>query len=515
MRKTREILRLRLSAGLKHRQIARSCKVSPSTVSDCLSRFRTSGLAWPLPDDLDDAELERRLYRQDQGPPPDRTPPDWAWVTKEMRKPHVTAHLLWQEYKQEHPDGYQYSWFCHQYAAVRSRLDPVMRQEHKLGEKCFVDYAGPTFSIVNPVTGEVRSAALFIGTLGASNYTFADVSWSQDLASWLTSHVRMFKYFGGTTEITVPDNLKSGVTKPCYYDPELNPAYHELGLHYSTAIIPARVRKPKDKAKVENSVLIAERWIMASLRNRTFYSLDELHEAVMEKLEALNNRPFQKMAGSRRSVFLEEEKAHLRPLPSEPYYFADWKSARVQMNYHIEIDHHFYSVPHELLREQVEVRFTAHIVEVLHNGRRVASHKRSWRKGGYTTLAEHMPERHRKRAEWTPERLLSWAGSTGPQTAALVLKLLESVLHPEQAFRACLGVMRLSTKYGVDRLEAACARALAARAYRYKSVASILEKGLDKVPLVAPRSSVANTIGDHDNVRGAQYYDRERTEITC
>jgi transposase len=459
---------------------------------------------------MDDGALEQRLYREFQGPPPDRTLPDWNWVHKEMRRPHVTLRLLWDEYKHEHADGYQYSWFCERYAEIRGKLDPVMRQEHKLGQKCFVDYAGSTFQVVDPDTGEVRHAQLFVGVLGASNYTFADVTWSQDLASWLTSHVRMFNYFGGVCEILVPDNLRSGVTKPDYYEPDLNPSYHDLALHYGVAVIPARVRKPKDKAKAENGVLLAERWIMAALRNRTFFSLDELREAVWEKLEILNSKPFQKLPGSRRSVFEQEEKPVLRPLPAEPYYFTQWKKATVQLNYHIEVDGHFYSVPHELLRERLDVRLTAHTVEALNNGRRVASHRRSHRRGGYTTLPEHMPSRHRKHLEWTPERLIAWASKAGPQTAQMVEAILAAYLHPEQGFRACLGVMRLSSKYGVDRLEAACTRALAARAYRYKSVKSILERGLDRLPQTVSSPPTSQPGIAHENVRGAAYYSNER-----
>lgn len=515
VRTIREVLRLKFDAKLKQRQIARSCNISTSTVGDCLNRFKTTGLSWPLPEELDDLALEQRLYRGCKGPPSDRSQPDWNWVHKEMRKPHVTLQLLWDEYKREHVDGYQYSWFCQQYAEIRTKVDPVMRQEHKLGQKCFVDYAGSTFRVVDPNTGEVREAQLFVGVLGASTYTFVDVTWSQDLPGWLTSHVRMFKYFGGVCEMLVPDNLKSGVTKPDYYEPDLNPSYHDLALHYGVAVVPTRVRKPKDKAKVENAVLIAERWIMAALRNRTFYSLDELREAVLEKLEVLNSKPFQKFPGSRRSIFIEEEKPTLRPLPAEPYYFARWKRAVVQVNYHIEIDGHFYSVPYQLLKERVDVRLTAHTVEVLHNGRRAASHTCSHKKGGYTTLPEHMPPHHRKQLEWTPERLVAWASKTGPQTAHLVEAIMAVYQHPEQGFRACLGVMRLSNKYGTDRLEAACTRAVAVRAYRYKSVKSILENGLDRLPPTTASPTTSRPGVNHENVRGAAYYNGERNAPVC
>jgi transposase len=505
MRKIREILRLRFDAKLSMERIALGCKVSSSTVSDTLTRFKLSGLVWPLDDVLDDGQLEERLYRdRHKGKPPDAHVPDWHWVHRELRKgKNVTLAGIWEEYKNEHPGGYNYSWFCESYAKFRGHVDPVMRQVHKMGEKCFVDYAGPTFNIVDRHTGEVRTASLFVGVLGGSNYTFVEATWSQGLPDWLGSHVRMLEFFGGAPEIVVPDNLKCGVTKPNYYEPDINVAYSEWAQHYGIAVIPARVRKPKDKSKAENGVLLAERWIMAVLRNRTFYQLDELNEAIEGLLDRLNRRQFQKLNGSRLEMFEKLEKPTLRPLPSERYYYSQWKKARVHIDYHVELDGHYYSVPHELIHELLQARLTTTVVELLHNGRRVTSHRRSYVQGGRTTLREHMPSKHSKMLEWTPERLTSWASKNGPATRDLVAGIMAKWPHPQQGFRACLGVLNLSKKYSSERVEAACRRALIHGAYSYHSVKSILEKGMDK--LIDTTESTRPSIL-HENVRGAAYY---------
>lgn len=509
MRKIREILRLRFSLGRSHREIAQACNISTSTVGECLGRFRVSGLPWPLSPELDDVALEKKLYHIEPLPSVKRPAPDWEWVMRELRKKHVTLSLLWQEYREAHPDGYEYSWFCEAYAAWRGRRDLVMRQTHKLGEKCFVDYAGDTVSVVNPETGEIRKAFVFVGVLGGSSYTYAEAVWSQELPSWITSHVRMFAFFGGVPEALVPDNLKTGVTKANYYEPDINLTYQEMAEHYGVAVLPTRVRKPKDKAKVESAVLLAERWILAALRNRTFFSLEELNGAISSLLAKLNGRPFQKLPGSRRQIFEEEEKPILRPLPKEPYVFGQWKKARVNVDYHIEVEGHHYSVPYTLAREAVEVRMTGATVEVLHAGRRVASHLRSYRRGGTTTVKEHMPPRHRNMAEWTPERILSWATSIGPTVATLASRIMESRQHPEQGFRACFGLLRLSRQYGKERLEAACCRALSVGACSYKSVHSILKKSLDR-QMFCPLS--LRSAGHHENVRGSGYYNQEGGE---
>lgn len=503
MRRTREILRLKLEARLSNRQVGRATGVSCSTVSDTMTRFRASGMSWPLPDTMSDSTLERSLYRPCGEVATDEHEPDWEYVHREMRRKHVTLMLLWTEHKENHPDGYQYSWYCERYRAWAARLDPVMRQEHKAGEKLFVDWAGDTMSVVDPDTGEVRAAYVFLAVLGASSYTYAEACFSQDTDAWLSAHSRAFTFLGGVPEILVPDNLKTGVKTPDRYEPEIARGMADLAAHYGVAVIPARVRKPRDKAKVEAGVLHAYRHIFAPMRNRVFFSLSELNEAIAERVTLINERPFKKLSGSRATVFADLDLPALSPLPAEPYVHRTRKSARVHIDYHVELAGHFYSVPHHLVREEVEIVFTDAIVEVFFDGQRVASHVRSLLRGRATTDAAHMPASHREQASWTPERIEAWASRTGPATEALVAAIMSSRRHPELGFRSCLGILRLSKTHGEERLEAACARALEHGARSYKSVKSILERRLEAVPLSQePPAPMAA----HDNVRGPTYY---------
>lgn len=456
MRNIREILRLKYHVPpFSHRDIAMSCNVSASTVGDTLQRFRVAGLGWPLPPDFSDASLEAALYYQ-QTEAVDaaevRLAPDWAAVHRELSRKHVTLSLVWEEYRRDQVDGYGYSWFCNNYRLWAATANLVMRQVHKLGEKTFVDYAGGTVPVIQRETGTPRLAQVFVGVLGCSNYTYAEASWSQEISNWVQAHVRMFTFFGGVTEVVVPDNLKSGVTKACYYEPELNPTYHEMAKHYGVAVIPARKGHPKDKAKVEKAVQLVQRWVLAVLRKRTFYSLDELNEAIWELLERLNDRPFKKLPGSRRQRFEEDEKATLKPLPAQPFEYGEWKKARVSLDYHIEVDHHYYSLPFKLVRQIVEVRLTANTVEVLHDSIRVASHKRSFHRGYHTTIADHMPSHHQFCAEWSPARVLNWAGKHGQAVKQMADGIMENREHPEQGFRACMRLVQLSRKFGADRL---------------------------------------------------------------
>lgn len=506
MRKIQEVLRLH-AAGHSQQDISRSCGIGRSTVGEYLQRAREAGLGWPLPDDLDTAALERCLF------PPAlaveaaaRGMPDWGVVHRELRRPGVTLWLLWEEYKAVHPQGYQYTWFCQQYRAWAARTDVVMRQSHRAGEKLFVDYAGPTVPIIDRTTGEIRQAQVFVAVLGASNYTYAEATWTQGLDDWLMAHVRAFAFFGGVPEIVVPDNLKAGVQAAHRYEPDLNPSYAELAAHYGVAVIPARVRKPRDKAKVEAGVLVVERWILARLRHRLLFSLAELNQVLGEGLTALNHRAFKKLSGSRRQWFETLEQPALRPLPAESYEFACWKKARVNIDYHIEVERHYYSVPYTLVRQEVDVRLTATTVEVFDQRQRVASHRRDRQPGRYTTVTAHMPKAHREYAEWTPERLVRWADQTGPSTAALVERILTTRPHPQQGYRSCLGILRLSKTYGADRLEAACRRALAIGGFSYKSVDSILKRGLDQQPLPDPTPSTESAPPPHANLRGPAYY---------
>ena len=508
MRTIKEVLRLKWELKLTNQQISQSCNIARSTIREYLERALNAGLSWPLVPDLDDGQLETILFPLSPSPLSEqRSLPAMEYIHKELGRKGVTLRLLWLEYKQGNPEGYQYSQFCLLYHRWRDKLDVSLRQNHRAGEKLFVDYAGQTIPITDAVSGQTRDAYLFVATLGASSYTFAWASLSQDLPSWIETHVRAFHFIGGVPEILVPDNLKSGVTKPCYYEPDINPTYYELARHFGAVIIPARVRKPKDKAKVESAVLVAERWILAALRNHTFFSIAELNRAIAEKLEELNNRKFQKIDGSRWSLYESIDRPALKPLPASAYEYAEWKKARVNIDYHIEIDRHYYSLPYQLVKEQVEVRLTAGTVEAFFKNRRVAGHPRSYIKGAYTTLAEHMPKSHQKYLEWTPSRIMEWAGKNGPNTRKLVEAIMEKRKHPTQGFRSCLGIIRLNKQYSPERVEAACGRALILKAYGYKSVESILKNKLDQQTL--PEGSQSEKSIIHYNIRGRKYYSQK------
>ena len=505
MRKIREVLRLKYELGRSNREIGTSLKVSHSTVGEYVRRTAEAGLSWPLPAEWDDARLEAALF---PALPPSKVPrpePEWAWVHRELsRHKGVTLQLLWLEYKQAHADGYQYSRFCERYREWRNRLDVVLRQSYQGGEKVFVDYAGPAMEIVERDTGEVREAQVFVGVLAASNYTFVDLTWSRTLPDWTGSHVRMFEFFGGVPALVIPDNEKAGVRHANHYEPDLNPTYQDLASHYGTTVLPTRPKAPRDKAKVEAGVQAVERRILAPLRNHTFFSLSEARRAVAPLRDALNERPFQKIEGNRRTLFEELDRPALRSLPSMRYEYGKWRRARVNIDYHIQVRRHFYSIPYQLARKEVEVRLTATTLEVFHRGRRVAVHVRSHRKGGYTTDPSHMPAALRAHLEWSPSRLVSWAATVGPRTAAFVEQLLESRPHPEQGYRSCLGLMQLARTYPAERVEAACHRALASGALSYRSVKSILRSGLDRVPL-EPALPLRLPVR-HVHLRGADYY---------
>ena len=432
-----------------------------------------------------------------------------SYIQQELPRKGVTRQLLWFEYKEKHPDGYAYSQFCELFRQWSKRLDVTLRQEHKAGEKLFVDFAGKGIEVVNPATGEVAVAQIFVAVLGASNYTFVLAVPDQSLPWWITCHTKAFEYYNGLPEIVVPDNLKSGVSKACRYDPDLNPTYQRMGEHYGVAIIPARARKPKDKAKVEAGVLVVTRWITAALRNFTFFSMAELNEKITELLVKLNTRKFKKLPTNRKELFESLEKAVLRPLPAEPYEYAEWKpEVGVNIDYHVEVDGHYYSVHYTLVGKRVGVWMTARTLELLSNNRRVWLHVRSYVKGGYTTISEHRPKSHQKYLEWTPSRIITWAAANGPQTALLVDAVIKTRPHPEQGYRAALGIIRLEKRYGKDRLEAAARRALAIKGYSYKSVKSILKTGLDQMPLplLEPEEKKEVLPKAHHNVRGSRYY---------
>ncbi|MBN1461469.1 MAG: IS21 family transposase [Armatimonadetes bacterium] len=505
MRKIREILEKRWHLGLSNNAISLSIRVSPTTVADCLGRATLARLSWPLPEGMDDSALEALLYPTQPPARQAREVPDWNRIYRELRRKGVTLQLLWYEYKTNHPDdGYQYSQFCEHYRRFRGQLDVVMRQEYRAGEKGFMDFSGDGIPIVDPETGEVTQGELFVAVLGASNYTYAEVFPSQALRSWVDGHIHAYEYFEGVPEISVPDNPKTAVVRPCWYDPDLNPTYRDMGRHYDTAIIPARPRKPRDKAKVEAGVLVAQRWIIAKLRNHTFFSIEQANEAVRRELEELNGRKLQKLDCSRRELWETVERPALKPLPTARFVFADWSSPRVNIDYHVEIDKHYYSVPHTLVHKKVEARVTTSTVEIFFKNQRVASHVRSYLKGQHTTLPEHMPEAHRRYAEWSPSRVLSWAAKVGPATACLAERIMETRQHPQQGYRACLGLIRLAKVHGNDRMEAASTRALAFGAYSYRSVESILKRGMDRQPLPEETAPISPSM--HENVRGPESY---------
>jgi len=502
MRKIREVLRLNHS-GLSIRAIGRACSIGRETVREYLCRASEAGLGWPLPDELSDEELERQLFPSVVKIYGKRNYPNWALVHKELRKKGVTRHLLWTEYKEETPDHYRYSRFCDLYREWAKNLNPSMRIPHKAGEKLFVDYAGLTMLYRDPSSGEEKKAYIFVATWGASNYTYAEAHPCQSLTSWIGGHIRAFEYFGGVPELLVPDNTKTGVTSACYYEPDLNPTYLELARHYGTAVLPTRVRHPKDKAKVEKGVQVVEYWLIAPLRKRQFFSIEEINEALWERLEDLNTRSMQHMERSRQEMFEELDKPVLRPLPERAFEVAEWKRAKVSIDYHVEFKKHYYSVPYTLIRKHVDIRATGQVVEVFYNSRRVSSHKRDDTPGRHSTHPEHMPESHRHYAEYNPERFINWAKKIGDLTEQLVNGIFSSRAHPEHGYRSCLGLMRLESRYGKERLESAAKRALFFGLYSFKGVKNILEAGLDKAPL---EESTGVGSKAHANIRGTDYY---------
>jgi len=503
MRKIREALRLR-SDGLSRRQVAQSLSLGRATVSEYFRRCDVVGLSWPLPDNLSDADLELQLFPHQPGASSRSIPqPDWSYVHAELRRKGVTLALLWEEYRSVHPDGYGYSRYCELYTRWEGKLSPVMRQRHPAGERLFVDYAGQTVDVICPQTGEVRTAQIFVAALGASNYTYVEATWTQTLSDWISSHVRAFSFFGGVAAQVVPDNLKAAVIKACFYDPAINRTYGDMAAHYDTAVVPARPRKPKDKAKVEGAVLLAERWILARLRNQTFFGLDELNAAIRPLRDQLNEKVTRHLGASRRALFEALDKPALKPLPHEPYVFAEWKKCRAGLDYHVDIGRHYYSVPHQLIRQELWARITARTVEIYHKGQRVAAHARTSGNRQHSTIRDHMPTNHRYRADWTPERIRTQAVRIGPNVEAFVEMVMRKRRHPEQGYRTCLGVLRLAKTFGASRLDAACERALEINSYTYQSLHSILKNGLDRQRRKPTTDGPAIT---HPNIRGADYF---------
>lgn len=501
MRSSREIVRQKWLLGRTHRAIAKSVGVSLGAVSLALARATTAELTWEVVETIDDAELERRLYPSVVAAT-ERPEPDCVWIHRERRRPGVTLQLLHHEYLERHPNGLCYTTFCDRYREWLGRRGLVMRQVHVVGDKAFVDYSGKKARIVDAATGEIVDVEVFVAVLGATNLTYAEATYTQRGPDWIASHVRALEYFGGVPAALVPDQLKSGVSRACLYEPGVQRTYEELAEHYGTTVLPARPAHPRDKAKVEVAVQIAQRWLLARIRDEVFHSLGELNARLRDLLVDLNGRMMRRYGKSRRDLFEQMERAALRPLPATRFEYADWLKARVNIDYHVAVDGHLYSVPFRLVHEEVEVRLAADMVEILHGRSRVAAHRRSYARG-FTTLPEHMPSAHRAHAEWTPSRILEWAGKVGAATRELCDAILADRPHPEQGFRSCLGILRLGKRYGDVRLEAACNRALRVRARSYRHVESILKNGLDRVTTLDEPTTLSLT---HENVRGRDYY---------
>jgi len=512
MRQVREVLRLS-AAGVSGNEIARRVGVAPSTVRLTLKRLAIAGLGWPLPTEMTDAALEAQLFTSvgtKQGHRR-RAEPDRAALHRELKRKHVTLQILWDEYIERHPEGYRYSRFCELYRGWASRISVTMQQTHAGGDKLFVDYAGDTVPvIIDRLTGKTRPAQIFVAVMGASNFTYAEASWTQALADWIGAHPRAFEAIGGVPNLLVPDNTKVAVIKACLYEPQVNRTYADMAAHYDTAILPARPRRPRDKAKVEVAVLIpafarTERWLLGRLRHRRFYSLAELNAAIGEMLRQLNEeRVIRRLGVTRRALLEELDRPHLKGLPSEPYAFAEWRLRRVGVDYHVEVEAHFYSVPYRFARSEVEVRLTPRTVEIFLKGERVAAHLRSSGNHRHTTIPEHMPSSHRRYADWTIERIRREAASIGPATAALCELILERRPHPEQGFHSCLGIVRLVRPFGTDRLEAAATRAVEIGTLTYGSVRSILDNKLDRQASQSRPADGAPVL--HPNIRGPRYY---------
>jgi transposase len=501
MRKIEEVLRLK-AGGMSPRRIAASIGAGKSTVYEYLARADAAGIAWPLPEGLDEAAVDAKLFPEPSVELAARRPvPQWRDVHRELKSGrHVTLRLLWLEWRGANPEAWGYSQFCAHYQAWLGGQDVVMRLSYKAGERMFVDFSGDKSSWIDPTTGEVHAAEVFVAVLGMSGMLHAEATRGQDLASWLMAHVHAWEAYRGVAELTVPDNLKAGVTRACYYDPELNRSYLEVARHYGTVVVPTRAAHPKDKAAVEAGVLSVQRWVLAPLRHRQFFSLAELNIAIKEQTRQLNARPFRGEPASRADLFAELEAQALKALPATRYELAAWKKVTANIDYHVEFDRRCYSVPYRLVRCRLELRATATTVEVFQGSRRVASHAREHGRRRYVTDPDHMPASHRAHLEWTPSRLVRWAGTISADTAAVVERILAAKPHPEQGYRACLGLMGLARRYGNERVDAACRRALACGAISYTSVKSILAENLDRLPLPGP--STAPPPPTHENLRG-------------
>lgn len=506
MRKLKEILRLRLQGGLSLRQIERSTGLSVGAVQKVVAKARVENLDWTTVDAFSEAELNALFYGSTPGGKDSRfAVPDWGDIYMELATPEVTKLLLWEEYKQQHDDNaYSYSQFCALYAEWRKTRKRSMRQIHRAGEKLFVDYAGSTVPIINPDTGEIHPAQIFVAVLGASNYTYAEATWTQGQQDWLMSHVRAFEFFGGVPQVVVPDNLKSAVIKAHRYEPDLNPAYQQLAAHYDVAVVPARSRRPKDKSKAEVGVQVVERWILARLRKISFFTLAELNQMIHSLLQSLNERPFKQLPGNRIQAFERLDRDHLKPLPRVPYEYTDIKTVKVAPDYHVAYEQHYYSVPHHLVGVKLELHASDRLVTCYFQQKSVATHPRK-RYAGHSTNEAHMPSEHLAIAKWSPGYFKQRARRYGSSTEAWMTQQLESRDHVEQAYRSCMGLLSLADRYPVERIEAACKLALQKKLLKLKQVTNVLKSNQDQ--LVSSEEQLNLQLPqDHENVRGPETF---------
>lgn len=507
--KVKDIIRLTFESKLSQRQIANCLDLSRGVVHKYQHLSKSTGLDWATLKGMDDSALHRLIHQasQKEKPASRYVEPDCPKLHQELKKKGLTLQLLWEEYKEVYIEkSYSYPHFCRYYRDWLSTQKPSMRQVHVAGEKLFLDYCGPTVDIIDSSTGQVRSAQIFVCVLGASNYTYIEATWDQTLPNWIASNVRALEFFGGAPALFVPDNLKSAVTKAARYEPDINVTYADFARHYHAAVLPARPYKPKDKAKVECGVLVVERWVLARLRHLTFFGLAELNAAIIGLRTELNEKPFKKMPGSRKSQFEAIDKPALQALPERPYEYAEFKKARVQLNYHVQVKKHYYSVPFSYLKKEIDVRVTASTIECFFQGERIASHVHNYDEGyHYTTCKEHMPQNHRSYAEWTPDRFLNWAQTIGLATKEIILCILTSKKAPiQQSYLTCMGLLQLSKKYDKDRLEAACQRSLQMGVATRANVALILKNGLEKTEI--PEEKRPISILQHENIRGPAAY---------
>ena len=506
MRKLRDILRLKLHCDLSIRQINRSLRISVGLVSKIVKAAHALGLDWSAVEAMDERSLAELFYpKADTRLADKREVPDWVEVRMELAMPGMTKYLAWEEYAEKYPTrSFGYSQYCYHYSVWSKKQRRSMRQIHIAGEKLFVDYAGQTVAIVNSLTGEVRTAQIFVAVMGASNYTYAEATYTQALSDWVQSHARCFEFLGGVPQVVVPDNLKSGVTKACHYDPDVNPTYQQMAAHYGVAIIPARPYKPKDKSKAEVGVQIIERWILARIRHMTFFTLAELNQTIKALLEDVNNRVSKHLKGSRKHWFETIDKPNLSPLPLHAYEYTDIKPVKVNIDYHVQYDDHLYSVPHHLVGERIDLHAKFNMIELYFRGNLVANHARQYRYGTTTTPA-HMPKEHDIYHKWDKAKLVNWAKNVGPESLNWVETQFHRKSHKEQAFRVCLGMLNLGKKYPHSRLDKACAIANQHKLYRLKQIKDILQSNQDK--LHQDNADITSTLPQaHENIRGPQSF---------